>query len=58
MYQESGVQVVWVVDPDLETIAVIERDRPTVVPNSSDGLSGGEILPGFSVTVAEIFAEE
>jgi Uma2 family endonuclease len=58
MYQESGVPLIWVVDPDLETITVIARDNPTVILNSSDDLDGGEILPGFSVTVAEIFAEE
>jgi Uma2 family endonuclease len=58
MYQESGVPLVWVVDPDLETVTVIARDKPTVILTGNDDIDGGEVLPGFSVAVAEIFAEE
>ena len=58
MYRESGVLLVWVIDPDLETITVIAQDKPTIILNKSDDLDGGDVLPGFSVAVAEIFAEE
>lgn len=58
MYQESGVRLVWIVDPDLETVTVIAQGNPTIVLGSGDDLTGGDVLPGFSVSVAEIFAEE
>ena len=58
MYQESGVPLVWVVDPDLETVTVIAQGNPTIVLGSGDDLTGGDVLPGFYVSVAEIFAEE
>lgn len=58
MYQESGVQLVWVVDPDLETITIIAPNQPITILSITDHLDGGDVLPGFTVPVSEIFAEE
>jgi Uma2 family endonuclease len=56
MYQEAGVPLIWLVDPDNETVTVIAAGQPTRVVKQGDTLDGGDILPGFSVPVAEIFA--
>ena len=55
MYQEAGSPLIWVVDPRKTTITVIAAGRPTTVVKPGDLLDGGDVLPGFSVSVAEIF---
>jgi len=57
-YLLHGVRLVWVVDPDAETITVYTpgtADERILRPG--DTLDGGEILPGFSASVAEIMAQ-
>jgi Uma2 family endonuclease len=56
MYQEAGVPLIWLVDPDKMTVTVIEAGSPTTVLGRDDILDGGNVLPGFSVPVAELFA--
>jgi Uma2 family endonuclease len=56
MYQGAGVPLIWLVDPEKTTITVIAAGKPTDVLRPGDTLAGGEILPGFAVPVAEIFA--
>jgi Uma2 family endonuclease len=56
MYQEAGVLLIWLVDPEQMTITVIASGRSTKVLQSGDTLDGGDVLPGFSVPVAEIFS--
>jgi Uma2 family endonuclease len=56
MYQEAGVPLIWLVDPDKETITIIAASQPTRVVKQGDTIDGGEVLPGFRVPVAEIFA--
>jgi Uma2 family endonuclease len=47
--------IVWVVDPDLERIEVYAPGTAAKVYKVGETLDGGEVLPGFSVTVAEVF---
>ena len=56
MYQEAGVPLIWLVDPDNETITIIAAGQPTRVMKRDDTLDGGDVLPEFSIPVAEIFA--
>jgi Uma2 family endonuclease len=56
MYQEAGVPLIWLVDPDKATVTIIAAGQPTRVMKQGDTLDGGDVLPGFSVAVAEIFA--
>jgi len=56
MYQEAGVPLIWLVDPEQTTITVIASGKLTRVLQSNDTLDGGDVLPGFTVPVAEIFA--
>jgi Uma2 family endonuclease len=56
VYQEAGVPLIWLVDPEKTTITVIASGKSTKVLQAGDTLDGDDVLPGFSVPVAEIFA--
>ncbi|MFT4039303.1 MAG: Uma2 family endonuclease [Thermomicrobiales bacterium] len=56
MYQEAGSPLVWVADPDAETVTVYAPGQPPVTLGIGDELDGGDVLPEFRVAVAEIFA--
>ena len=45
-YLRHGVRMVWVVDPEDESIL-----------RAGDTLDGGDVLPGFTVPVADVFAQ-
>jgi Uma2 family endonuclease len=54
-YFESGVELVWYVDPAKRTVRVYAaRDKETVLA-AGDLLDGGTVLPGFAVKVADLF---
>lgn len=55
MYQDAGVPLIWLVDPNKTTVTVIAADTPAQVLRAGDILDGGEVLPGFAVPVAEVF---
>jgi Uma2 family endonuclease len=56
-YHELGVDMVWLADPDKRTVKQFPRGgNPTVIPPEG-GLTGGDILPGFAVRVAEFFED-
>ncbi len=50
----AGARIVWTVDPKTRTIKVYEgTDKATV--REDDELTGGDVVPGFRLPVAEIF---
>lgn len=53
-YLAAGT-VVWMVDPDEKTVSVHEPGKAALVFNEKDELTGGDLLPEFSVKVSEIF---
>lgn len=55
MYQEAGIPLIWLVDPAKRTVTVISFGNSAEVLKPGDTLDGGDVLPGFSVLVAEIF---
>jgi Uma2 family endonuclease len=56
-YHELGVDMVWIADPGTRSVKQYPRGgQPTLIP-SSGVISGGEILPGFAVRVAEFFKD-
>jgi Uma2 family endonuclease len=56
MYLQAGVRLVWLVDPAERTVTVFRPDAALKLLGEGDALDGGDVLPGFSVPVADIFA--
>lgn len=54
-YLESGVELVWLIDPEDRTITVYRRDRGPERFKQDSQLSGDGILPGFQCLVADFF---
>ena len=55
MWLRNGVRLTWVVHPDTRTIDVHPEDGSVFTLTESDTLDGGEVLPGFTCPVSEIF---
>ena len=56
-YFDVGVRLVWYVYPESRTIeAYTAPDRPMVL-GEKDVLKGGDVLPGFELSLGELFAE-
>ncbi len=56
-YLAHGTKMVWIVYPRqqmVEVLTLTERHLLTI----NDTLTGGEVLPGFSLTISEIFPKE
>ena len=56
MYQEAGVPLIWLIDPEQQTITVVAAGRAAAVLKRGDTLDGGHVLPGFSIPVTTIFS--
>jgi Uma2 family endonuclease len=58
-YLSYGTKVVWVLDPEEQTVAIhtlIDAETVAIRTLNINGvLDGGEVLPGFSIDVKEIF---
>ena len=55
MWRDCGVPLVWAAYPETRTIDVHRADGSIITLYEDDILDGGEILPGFSVLVRDIF---
>jgi Uma2 family endonuclease len=56
-YFAAGVAIVWLVYPKTREVAVYTSPNNSATLRGDDVLDGGTLLPGFSVPVAQIFAE-
>lgn len=56
-YLEDGVRLVWVIDPRRQTVSVYDGEQFLRL-SRNDTLTGGEVIPGFALPVARIFADE
>ncbi len=54
---QAGCQAVWIVDPRTRRMSIYRSSNQIAELGESDVLSGEDLLPGFSIPVAEIFAE-
>jgi Uma2 family endonuclease len=54
-YLDGGVKLLWWVDPDLETITVLQPDAEPVMLRKSDEMNGDPHLPGLRFRVATVF---
>ena len=52
---DAGVRLVWVVDPQNRTVTVHRPDGTTVL-RGRDQLNGEDVLPGFVLSLAELWA--
>jgi Uma2 family endonuclease len=55
-YLEAGTRLVWVVWPRYRAITAYTQDGQIRELRAGDELGGDDVLPGFRVPVAEIFA--
>lgn len=55
-YFVAGVDLVWFIDPDARTVRVFTSPDDVTTLTAKDTLTGGTVLPGFAVPVAELFA--
>lgn len=52
----SGTRLAWIVDPEAKTVEVyVQPAAPQRVLRENESLDGGEVLPGFTLSLAEIF---
>lgn len=54
-YLDVGVQLVWIIDPDFETVSAFVPNGEPRLFNRDQELTGEPHLPGFGVRVAELF---
>ena len=53
---ECGACLVWVVSPKMRAVTAYRSLTEIVVLTEKDTLDGGDVLPGFQISVAEIFS--
>ena len=53
----AGSRQVWVVSPKLHTVTVYRSLTDIATLTETESLEGGDVVPGFVIKVAEIFAE-
>jgi Uma2 family endonuclease len=51
----AGCSAVWIVDPKLETVTVYQAQRVVTAFTTGQTLDGGDVVPGFTCSVDDIF---
>jgi Uma2 family endonuclease len=54
-YFAAGARLVWIVNPKARTVTVYHSPTNTLTLTDKDTLDGGQVVPGFQISVAEIF---
>jgi Uma2 family endonuclease len=54
-YFKAGVRLAWVIDPRKRTARVHTSARRSTLVREHQSLDGGDVLPGFSVRLADVF---
>lgn len=57
LYQATGVLLVWIVEPKKRTVKVHRLEEIPLLLEESDELTGEPVLPGFRLSVTELFRE-
>jgi Uma2 family endonuclease len=55
-YLAAGVRQVWLIDPEARAVAVHTAPNEVAFLYQDQTLEGGEVLPGFTVSLRELFA--
>lgn len=53
-YLAGGARLVWLLDPREHRVVVRHPDRPPAVLTENDTLDGEDVVPGFTLPVAEL----
>ena len=56
-YFTAGVELVWEIDPAARTVTVYTSVIQARILTATDTLDGGSVLPGFTLTLRDLFAE-
>ncbi len=56
-YFRAGVRLVWYVNPEKCTVRVYSTRNRSVLLRGDDTLDGGDVLPGFVLSIRDWFAE-
>jgi len=56
MYLEAGIPLVWLIDPVNRTATIFQQDKVPVTIGADGVLDGEEVLPGFTLSLATLFA--
>ncbi len=57
-YLAAGTKVVWLVYPDEQIVEVYVGDEDVKTVGMNGTLDGGDVLPGFTLAVKDIFAQK
>jgi Uma2 family endonuclease len=55
-YRDAGVELIWVIFPESRSALVSRRGHPVRELSENDSLDGEDVLPGFSLSLAALFA--
>jgi Uma2 family endonuclease len=58
LYFDGGSRLVWLVRPRHQTVTVFRPSEPEVVLRDGDTLDGGDLIPGFSLPLTELFSDD
>ena len=57
-YFAGGTRLVWIVDPPTRTLAAYRPGQPEPAMSAEgDKVGGGDVLPGFTLDLTEVFAQ-
>jgi Uma2 family endonuclease len=54
-YLQNGVRLVWLLDPEVQTVTVYCRDKGPQLLQGTQRIAGGDVLPGFKCRVSDFF---
>jgi len=54
-YLDAGTRLVWLLTPQARTVTVYRADGSARLLRDQDALDGEDVLPGFSIPLAEVF---
>lgn len=57
-YHAFGVDLVWVADPQTQSVRLYPKGKASRVLHGQDELAGGHLLPGFRCKVVEFFVDK
>jgi len=57
-YRAAGTPLIWVIYPKLRQVMVYHSGRDAQVLSGTDQLEGGDVLPGFSISITDLWPPE